>query len=276
MHPVITGAPVSRPDPGSYAVTAEFHDILQADRDAARVRDLYGRHVARARLGVLDIGAGTGRVTLMSLAESAVDVHAVEPARAMRTSLLTRLATLPAGQRERVTVHPYALDEAALYAAADVAVCHNTVDCLPPAARDALWPAIQEAPAPGGTGLLEPPPALLPRRDVVRRLPEQRVGAHVYGGRMTMSAAGYRIRTRVDYWVPQRTVCAAGAHGVVLDVARLAHSDRRRPGTARLRPAAGARRSACSGRDAAGPPVNRSTGPGGPVPRCHNACSRPV
>ncbi|MFD5281694.1 class I SAM-dependent methyltransferase [Streptomyces rubrogriseus] len=201
MHPVITGAPVSRPDPDSYAVTAEFYDILQADRDAARVHDLYGRHVARARLGVLDIGAGTGRVTLMSLAESAVGVHAVEPARAMRTSLLTRLATLPARQRERVTVHPYALDEAALYAAADVAVCHNTVACLSPAARDALWPAIHAALAPGGTLLLEPPPALLPPRDVVRRLPEQRVGAHVYGGRMTMSAAGYRIRTRVDYWV---------------------------------------------------------------------------
>jgi SAM-dependent methyltransferase len=201
MHPVITGAPVSRPDPDSYAVTAEFYDILQAERDAARVRDLYGRHVARARLGVLDIGAGTGRVTLMSLAESTVDVHAVEPARAMRTSLLTRLATLPARQRERVTVHPYALDEAALYAAADVAVCHNTVACLPPAARDALWPAIHAALVPGGTLLLEPPPALLPPRDVVRRLPEQRVGAHVYGGRMTMSAAEYRIRTRVDYWV---------------------------------------------------------------------------
>ncbi|MGQ4471230.1 class I SAM-dependent methyltransferase [Streptomyces violaceoruber] len=115
---------------------------------------------------MLDIGAGTGRVTLMSLAESAADVHAVEPARAMRTSLLTRLATLPARQRERVTVHPYALDEAALYAAADVAVCHNTVACLPPAARDALWPAIHTALAPGGTLLLEPPPALPPPREL--------------------------------------------------------------------------------------------------------------
>jgi hypothetical protein len=64
-----------------------------------------------------------------------------------------------------------------------------------------LWPAIHAALAPGGTLFLEPPPALLPPRDVVRRLPEKRVGAHVYGGRMTMSAAGYRIRTRVDYWV---------------------------------------------------------------------------
>ncbi|WP_326594579.1 hypothetical protein [Streptomyces sp. NBC_01803] len=32
-------------------------------------------------------------------------------------------------------------------------------------------------------------------------LADKRVGEHIYGGRMTMSAAGYRIRTRVDYWV---------------------------------------------------------------------------
>ncbi|MFE9622885.1 class I SAM-dependent methyltransferase [Streptomyces sp. NPDC006527] len=201
MHPVITRAPTARPYPASYAVTAEFYDILQADQDEKRVRHLYGREVAKARLGVLDIGAGTGRVTLMSLAESQVDVHAVEPARAMRTSLLTRLAALPAQQRERVTVHPHALDEAALSAVADVAVCHNTVACLPPAAREVLWPAIGAALVPGGSLFLQLPPALLPARDVVRLLPEKRVGEHLYGGRMTMTATGYRIRTRVDYWV---------------------------------------------------------------------------
>ncbi|MFJ8357228.1 class I SAM-dependent methyltransferase [Streptomyces sp. NPDC093984] len=201
MHPVITRAANARPRPDSYAVTAEFYDVLQADQDEARVRRLYGREVARARVGVLDIGAGTGRVTLMSLAGSRVDVHAVEPARAMRTSLMTRLATLPARPRERVTVHPHALDEASLCAIADVAVCHNTVACLPPAAREVLWPAIGTALVPGGSLFLQLPPALIPVRDVLRLLPEKRVGEHVYGGRMTMSAAGNRIRTRMDYWV---------------------------------------------------------------------------
>ncbi|WP_217136987.1 class I SAM-dependent methyltransferase [Streptomyces sp. AC558_RSS880] len=202
MHPVVTTeAPTARQHPDSYAVTAEFYDILQADQDEKRVRHLYGRQVAKARLGVLDIGAGTGRVTLMSLVESQVDVHAVEPARAMRTSLLTRLAVLPARQRERVTVHPHALDQASLYAVVDVAVCHNTVACLPPAARDVLWPAVRAALVPGGSLFLQLPPAVLPTRDIVRLLPEKRVGEHVYGGRMTMSTAGYRIRTRVDYWV---------------------------------------------------------------------------
>jgi SAM-dependent methyltransferase len=200
--------PAFWPQTDSYAVTAEFYDVLQAEADERRVRHLYGREVAKARIAVLDIGAGTGRVTLMSLAESHVDVHAVEPARAMRTSLMTRLAALPAQQRERVTVHPHALDEAALYAVADVAVRHNTVACLPPSARHTLWHAIGAALVPGGSLFLQLPPARLPARTVVRVLPEQRVGEHAYGGRMAMTPDGNRIRTRAHYWV-------RGARGVL-------------------------------------------------------------
>lgn len=111
----------------TYAVSAEFYDLLQAERDEARVRRLYSGDVVNARLGVLDVGAGTGRVTLMSLMESQVPVHAVEPTRAMRSPLMTRLASLPADLRMRVTVHPHTLDAAGLHEVADVAICHNTV-----------------------------------------------------------------------------------------------------------------------------------------------------
>ncbi|MEU1231397.1 class I SAM-dependent methyltransferase [Streptomyces sp. NPDC005828] len=201
MHTVISRPSGTRRESDSYAVTAEFYDILQADADEARVRRLYGREIARARSGVLDIGAGTGRVTMLALADSRAGVHAVEPARAMRTSLLTRLAALPREQRDRVTVHPLPLDEAALHAVADVAVCHNVVGCLPPAVRERLWPAIGRALTPGGALFVQLPPARLPARTVVRLLADKRVGEHVYGGRMTLSAAGYRIRARADYWV---------------------------------------------------------------------------
>ncbi|MEU9317253.1 class I SAM-dependent methyltransferase [Streptomyces sp. NPDC048295] len=201
MHTVISKPSGIRRESDSYAVTAEFYDILQADADEARVRRLYGREVATARRGVLDIGAGTGRVTMLALTDSRADVHAVEPARAMRTSLLTRLSSLPAEQRGRVTVHPHSLDEAALHAVADVAVCHNVVGCLPPSARERLWPAIGAALTPGGSLFVQLPPARPPVRALVRLLTDQRVGAHTYGGRLTMSAAGYRILARADYWV---------------------------------------------------------------------------
>lgn len=185
----------------AYAVSAEFYDVLQADRDRARVRRLYLRDVRNARLGVLDVGAGTGRVTLMSLAESRVPVHAVEPTRSMRSPLMTRLASLPADMRTRVTVHSRTLDEAALQDVADVAVCHNTIGCLHPAARHALWPAVAGALVPGGLLLLQLPPAGLPREEATHALPTQRIGQHEYGGRMVVSADANRIRTRFDYWV---------------------------------------------------------------------------
>ncbi|MFD8565481.1 class I SAM-dependent methyltransferase [Streptomyces sp. NPDC059639] len=201
MHTVISRASTAPAPPDDYTVSAEFYDVLQAQQDALRVHRLYGADVRRARTGVLDVGAGTGRVTLMSLRESAVGVHAVEPARAMRTSLMTRLASLPAESRARVTVHPHPLDQADLYRVADVAVCHNTVACLPPAVRRTLWPAIARALVPGGSLHLQLPPDRLPDAPVVRLFPGQRVGGHEYGGRMVMSAEGPRIRTRFDYWV---------------------------------------------------------------------------
>lgn len=208
MHSVLSAAlPVAvQPDP--YAISAEFYDVLQAHGDDQRVRRLYGPAMARARHGVLDVGAGTGRVTLLGLAATSVGVHAVEPARAMRAPLMSRLSALPAEQRARVSVHPYPLDEADLHGVADVAVCHNTLACLTPAARNALWPSISAALVPGGGLLLQLPPARLPERESVKELRARRMGDHEYGGRMVTCPAGDRIRTRFDYWV-------RGAHGVV-------------------------------------------------------------
>ncbi|MBQ0850423.1 class I SAM-dependent methyltransferase [Streptomyces sp. BH-SS-21] len=207
MHSVFAEAPDTRAQPEPYAVSAEFYDILQAHDDDRHVRRLYGAAVAQARMGIVDVGAGTGRVTLMSLARSKVGVHAVEPARAMRAALMTRLAALPAPQRARVSVHPSTLDEAALRDVADLVICHNTVACLTPDARETLWTSVAEVLVPGGRLLLQLPPDRLPAEEQRRVFPVQRMGRHEYGGHMVMSAAGPRIRTRVDYW-------ARGTHGL--------------------------------------------------------------
>lgn len=201
---VVNPPPVDAPERhprDAYAISAEFYDVLQAERDEARVRSLYRDDVRGARTGVLDVGAGTGRVTLMSLLESRVPVHAVEPARSMRTPLMTRLASLGAEFTARVTVHPQALDETGLREVADVAVCHNTVACLHPTARRALWPAMAEALVPAGVLLVQLPPACLPRHTTTHALPTRTVGRHEYGGRLVTSAEAGRIRARFDYWV---------------------------------------------------------------------------
>ncbi|MGA4961965.1 class I SAM-dependent methyltransferase [Streptomyces pseudogriseolus] len=201
MHPVLKTSSPDGEQPGSYETSAEFYDILQADEDDRRVRHLYESAVTKARVGVLDIGAGTGRVTLLSLFAAEVDVHAVEPARAMRTPLMSRLAALTARQRARVSVHPSTLSEANLRGVADLAVCHNTIACLPPPARRSLWPAIGAALVPGGRLLLQLPPARVPTDESVRALATRRMGEHEYGGHMVTSPAGDRIRARFDYWV---------------------------------------------------------------------------
>ncbi|MEU4013580.1 hypothetical protein [Streptomyces pseudogriseolus] len=62
MHPVLETSLPDGEQPGSYETSAEFYDILQADEGDRRVRHLYESAVAKARVGVLGIGAGTGRV----------------------------------------------------------------------------------------------------------------------------------------------------------------------------------------------------------------------
>ncbi|WP_460354856.1 class I SAM-dependent methyltransferase [Actinoallomurus acanthiterrae] len=185
-------------------MSAEFYDVLQAERDRARVHRLYGADVRTARAGVLDIGAGTGTVTAMTLVESGAAVHAVEPTRAMRTALMTRLAAMPANLRMRVTVHARALHESGLKAVADVAICHNVIGCLEPVQRRTFWPAVAKTLLPGGVLILQPPPASLPASAAGTDLPTVRIGEHEYGGRMLTSADGERIRTHFDYWVRGR------------------------------------------------------------------------
>ncbi|MER5602517.1 class I SAM-dependent methyltransferase [Streptomyces sp. NPDC002265] len=170
--------PTSAPSGEACTVSAEFHDVLQREADAAHVRQLYGEAVGNARVGVLDIGTGTGRVTPLGLTGSDVNVHADEPARSMQRHPDDPARVLPADARERITVHPCTLPETGLRGVAGVAICHNTLACLDPSSRRRLHPAVTEALCPGGVFLLQlPPAARLPRVRTVHPLPAQPLGA---------------------------------------------------------------------------------------------------
>ncbi|GAA1971719.1 class I SAM-dependent methyltransferase [Catenulispora subtropica] len=166
-------------------MTAEFYDILQAAEDRRQAGRRFASAASAARVGIVDVGAGTGIVTEVLLGSSTAPVHAVEPAAAMRVALLTRLAGLRAEQRARVTVHPTTLQKSDLTNVADLVICSNIVGVLEPAERRAFWQATASALVPGGTLLLEPPPATVPGSPTVEDIAPVLVGADTYSAQVS-------------------------------------------------------------------------------------------
>ncbi|EFG65790.1 class I SAM-dependent methyltransferase [Streptomyces sp. SPB074] len=187
---------------GTYRTTAEFYDILQAERDSRLVARLYGARVAAARGAVVDVGAGSGAVSFLALTASGVPVHAVEPSAVMRSLLLTRLARCGADRRARVTVHPGTLPEADITAGeAELVVCHNVVPTLDGAARRALWEAAARVLGPGGLLLMDRPRARAPREAEVTAFTPVRVGADTYEGEVRETACAEGAELAFTYTV---------------------------------------------------------------------------
>jgi SAM-dependent methyltransferase len=165
----------------AYEVTAEFYDLLQATQYLETAKRLLGRWLGEPRVGILDVGAGTGLATalLARLAPGGVMVHAIEPSAAMRAVLLSRLAGRPT-ELSRVRVHAKDMEHLGLRQVADFAWCLNTMASLDTAARAAALTALARAVVPGGTLVLQRPPAKAgpPRRD----LPSWELGGDRYTG----------------------------------------------------------------------------------------------
>jgi SAM-dependent methyltransferase len=191
----------STPTAEPYAVTAEFYDILQAESDGRLAEQRFAAAAHAARVGIVDVGAGTGIVTQVLLNRSAAPVHVVEPSSAMRVALLTRLAALHADQRARVTVHPQAFQDVGLERVADLVVCANIAGVVEPPQRRALWRAAAAALVPGGVLLLDPPPPALPAAPLVKDLPPVRIGPDAYSAQVCMRPDRGLISVTCTYWV---------------------------------------------------------------------------
>ncbi len=186
----------------AYGVSAEFYDILH--------RAEYQRHAATlaapaaaAGVGIVELGAGTGLVTEVLARASSVPVHAVEPATAMRSVLLSRLAAADRSVADRVTVHACPAQGIAydLEGQADLAVCLRVIACLSPPERPAVWRALAACLVPDGLLFLDRPPAQLPDGPRRRLLGEARVGSDTYAGWLTECPDGGRIRYAYSYRV---------------------------------------------------------------------------
>jgi SAM-dependent methyltransferase len=177
------------PSGDAYAVTAEFYDILHARAYRARAYRTLAGYAAAARHGILEVGAGTGIVTAV-LAESSrgVPIHAVEPSRAMRAILLSKVAADP-GWRAVVTVHADPVQRIGLEAVADLAVCVDVACTLDPQQRAGMWQAVARALVSGGRLVVERPGGRqVRRRDVT--LPSLRIGSDEYSAQVHVDHVG--------------------------------------------------------------------------------------
>ena len=85
---------------------AHYEDAAYYDLAYKRRRDdvrFYVEEARRAKGPVLELGAGTGRVAL-AVAESAIEIVAVEPVRAMRAHAKKKQSALPTDARRNLTL----------------------------------------------------------------------------------------------------------------------------------------------------------------------------
>jgi phospholipid N-methyltransferase len=166
-----------------YDVTAEFHDVLTVDHAnmiGATLPALLAE-VDPAAGPVVDLGAGTGLVTeAIARILPTARIVAVEPARAMRTALVTRLAS--AGLLEQVTVRATsATDDNALPQRIGGLTAFAMLGHLGADDRAALWLRLVDRLAPNAPAIIQalPPHDVeavpLTRFDVVRWLMSYRV-----------------------------------------------------------------------------------------------------
>lgn len=161
---------VGGPDPGytgavadeqgdGYAVTAEFYDLLHGEEFLESAAARLTPFARAARVGVLEVGAGTGLLTAVVARALApgVRLDAVEPSAAMRAVLQSRLA-LDHELAGRVTVHACGAQEVrpARY---DLVVAVDVLATLPPPVRRDVLQVAGERTVPGGVLVAEAPDA---------------------------------------------------------------------------------------------------------------------
>ncbi|MEW2354052.1 class I SAM-dependent methyltransferase [Spirillospora sp. NPDC029432] len=139
-----------------YGINAPYYDlIIPHEHWTAVAGTLTG--ILEGAGAIAEIGAGTGfytRAMLEALGPDA-EIFAIEPARIMRTGLVTRLAGLSADAATRVTVLPEDALSAEPGVPLDAVVLLNCVMHFGPEERSRLWRRWAERLRPGGLLVVE-------------------------------------------------------------------------------------------------------------------------
>lgn len=132
-----------------YTSSVGFYDLWHEDGHVPEVRAALPALLSGVRRGVLEIGAGTGLITLTIADATQGEVFALEPAQGMRNVLLSRLSErrdlLP-----RVTVLPCDALEVDLDEPVEAVVMIAVLYHFAPQDRVRLWETLARQLEPGG------------------------------------------------------------------------------------------------------------------------------
>lgn len=178
------GGQASTSDDPYGAATAEFYDLLATGHwEEFGLQLLELLSAVDPELGpIIDLGSGTGvGLAYIHVAVPDAEIYAIEPSRAMRTALHTRLM-LDAELRLVTTVDPRPLAEANLPDRACALVASATLGHLEDVERHRLWRFIAERMPPGAPAVIEILPPYRPLQVPPTRYRRLEVGGHVYEG----------------------------------------------------------------------------------------------
>src|ERR1700757_1230518 len=160
-------------------ISFPFYDLLEENGHVPEIRAKLPPLLAGVRRSILEIGAGTGLITVSMADWTPAEIFALEPSADMRAVLLSRLSSRPE-LLKRVTVLPCDALSVDLDEPVEAVVMINVMYAMEPDYRKRLWPVL--AASLESTGLLVftwhagGPPAPHP----LKELGSRRVGRHTY------------------------------------------------------------------------------------------------
>ena len=160
-------------------ISIPFYDLCHERRVVPGIRAGLQPLLPGIQRSVLEIGAGTGLITVELAGLVPGEIFALEPSEGMRGVLLSRLSSRPE-LLSRVTVLPGDALSARLDDPAGAVVMTNVLQSLEPDYRRQLWPVLAASLASGGLLVFTwhdggPPP---PRP--LQQIESHQVGRHTY------------------------------------------------------------------------------------------------
>ncbi|WP_084962612.1 class I SAM-dependent methyltransferase [Thermoactinospora rubra] len=187
-----------------YTVAVPFYDLWHEDGHVPQVRASLPAALSGVRRSVLEVGAGTGLITMTIAEATPAEIFALEPSLGMRGVLLSRLSERPE-LRERVTVLPYDALNADLDEPVEAVVMISVLYAFPPQERAKLWEVLARNLEPGGLLVFNFRERGNPVPGESELMGSYRVGRHVYevwgqvlevGEELVRARYHYRIRHR--------------------------------------------------------------------------------